>query len=92
LGKINKDLSVLLRKRRYIMFAKLFLDHPNSVNKGYFKHARFALLFSALLMIAAIAALVHAIIPAAFEKTASQIVRRLFEKSKTVEQSSKFSK
>lgn len=65
-----------------LMFAKLFLDHPKSVNEGYFEHARFALLFAILLMTAALAAFVHAIIPAACEKTASQIVQRLFEKSK----------
>ena len=29
-----------------LMFAKLFLDHPKSVNEGYFEHARFALLFA----------------------------------------------
>jgi ABC-type transporter MlaC component len=52
------------------------------VNEGYFEHARFALLFATLLMTAALAAFVHAIIPAVCEKTASQIVQRLFEKSK----------
>jgi len=46
-----------------VMFAKLFLDHPKSVNEGYFEHARFALLFAILLMTAALAAFVHAIIP-----------------------------
>ena len=65
-----------------LMFTKLFLDHPKSVNEGYFEHARFALLLATLLMTAALAAFVHAIIPAACEKTASQIVQRLFEKSK----------
>lgn len=64
------------------MFAKLFLDHSKSVNEGYFEHARFALLFAILLMTTALAAFLHAIIPAACEKAASQIVQRLFEKSK----------
>ena len=64
------------------MFAKLFLDHPRAVNEGYFEHARFALGFSLLLTVAAFATLVHALIPAVFEKTASTLVRRLYEKTK----------
>ena len=50
--------------------------------KQYFEHARFALGFSLLLTVAAFAALVHALIQAVFEKTASTLVRRLYEKAK----------
>lgn len=52
------------------------------MSEGYFEHARFALGFSLLLTVAAFAALVHALIPAVFEKTASTLVRRLYEKTK----------
>ena len=58
----------------------LFIDHPASVNETYFEHLRFALSFALLLAGAAFAALVHAIIPALFEKTASQIIRKLFHR------------
>ncbi len=55
----------------------LFLDHPSSVDETYFEHMRFAGSFAFWLLVAGTAALVHALIPAACEKTASNIVRRL---------------
>ena len=57
--------------------ATLFLDHPASVNETYLAHMRFAFGFSFWLGVAAIAALIHAIIPAMCETTASRILRRL---------------
>lgn len=59
------------------MFARLFLDHPAKVEETYFEHMCFALRFAALLAAAMGAALVHAVIPCLFEKTASQIIARL---------------
>ena len=59
------------------MIARLFLDHPRSVEESYFEHARFAAGFGLTLMAAGAAALVHAIIPALFETTASRLIRRL---------------
>ena len=61
------------------MFARLFLTHPASVDETYLEHARFALGFSLRLFAAAGAALVHAIVPALFEKTASTIVADLYQ-------------
>jgi hypothetical protein len=63
------------------MLRKLFLDHPQSVDEGYFEHALFASRFSLTLFAAAFAALVHAVLPFMFEKTASQIVARLYAKT-----------
>ncbi len=60
---------------------KLFLEHPTSVEESYGEHARFAFGFAFKLFIAAFAALVHAIVPAMFEKTASTIVRSLYERT-----------
>jgi uncharacterized protein DUF6356 len=60
------------------MFAKLFLDHPNSVDETFGQHFMFAFGFSMTLFAAAFAALIHAFIPAAFEKTAGNIIRRLY--------------
>ncbi|WP_432450186.1 DUF6356 family protein [Aliiroseovarius marinus] len=63
------------------MFKQTFLDHPHSVDETYLQHARFAAGFSFWLFVAAGAALVHALIPAAFEKTASRITARLYAKT-----------
>lgn len=60
--------------------AVLFLDHPATVNESYLQHMRFALGFAFWLSIAAIAALVHAAIPALCETTASRILKRLTAK------------
>lgn len=57
--------------------ARIFLSHPASVNEGYFQHMRFALGFAGLLCLAAGAALVHALVPALCQTTASCIVHRL---------------
>lgn len=60
----------------------LFLDHPRSVGESYTQHAVFAASFSARLLVAGLAALIHAFIPALFEKTASRIVAELYEKTR----------
>jgi len=60
---------------------RLFTDHPSSVDETYFEHMLFASRFSAKLLGAALAALVHAILPFLFEKTASTIVRQLYERT-----------
>lgn len=60
------------------MIARLFHDHPASVNESYLEHARFAAGFAFWLLAAGLAALVHALLPFAFEKTASNIIRRLY--------------
>ncbi|SFR58954.1 hypothetical protein SAMN04488005_3073 [Yoonia tamlensis] len=59
------------------LFATLFLDHPGSVNETYLGHMRFALGFGFWLGVAAMAALVHAFVPALCETTASRILKRL---------------
>ena len=58
-------------------FARIFLDHPQSVEESYFEHMRFAGRFSLRLFGAGCAALVHAVIPCLFEKTASQMIREM---------------
>ena len=63
------------------MFAKVFLDHPAKVEETYFEHARFAGSFSLKLFAAAGAALVHAIIPCLFEKTASRMIADMYDKT-----------
>ena len=56
---------------------RLFTDHPATVNETYFGHMKFAFGFAFWLGVAAVAALVHAIIPALCETTASRILTRL---------------
>ena len=57
--------------------ADLFTDHPATVNETYLGHMRFALGFGFWLAVAAMAAVVHALIPALCETTASRILGRL---------------
>ena len=59
---------------------RVFLDHPNSVEESYFEHFRFALGFSGTLLVAAFAAMLHAFIPAACEKTASKCINDLHKR------------
>ncbi|MCJ8308937.1 MAG: hypothetical protein HRU27_10605 [Rhizobiaceae bacterium] len=59
------------------MINKVFFDHPASVEENYFEHMIFAGRFALLLLGAAGAALVHAIIPCLFEKTASNLIRKM---------------
>lgn len=59
------------------VFARVFTDHPATVHETYLGHMRFALGFAFWLAVAAIAALIHAVIPALCESTASRILHRL---------------
>lgn len=62
------------------LFARIFMDHPATVDETYFEHMRFALTFWFWLSIAAFCAFVHAFIPVLFETTASRILNRLHAK------------
>jgi hypothetical protein len=62
------------------MFGSLFLDHPRSVDESYFEHLLFAGGFALRLLGAGLAALVHAMIPCLFEKTASQMITQMHDK------------
>ena len=63
------------------MIQRVFLDHPAKVDETFFQHMFFAAKFSGLLFLAASAALVHALVPCLFEKTASRIVAQLYAKT-----------
>ncbi|MDW3225698.1 MAG: DUF6356 family protein [Paracoccaceae bacterium] len=62
------------------MIQRIFLSHPATVDETFLQHMWFAMTFSASLFAAAGAALVHAFIPCLFEKTASRIITRLYER------------
>lgn len=63
------------------MITRMLFDHPASVDESYGEHARFAFGFSLKLFAAASAALVHAVIPGLFEKTASRIIADLYART-----------
>lgn len=58
--------------------AQAFTQHPASVDETYFQHLCFAGTFSLKLFGAGLAALVHAILPFLFEKTASNAIRAMY--------------
>jgi len=59
---------------------RLFLSHPERVDETYGEHFSFALGFALRLIGAGLAALVHAIIPCLFEKTASRMIADMHER------------
>lgn len=59
----------------------LFTAHPASVDESFGEHFLFAMKFALMLFAAAGAALVHAILPFMFEKTASRIIAKLYAKT-----------
>ncbi|MEM7214872.1 MAG: DUF6356 family protein [Pseudomonadota bacterium] len=58
----------------------MLFEHPQSVDETYFEHLRFAAAFSAGLFVAALAALVHAVIPSLCERTASRKIAELHDR------------
>ncbi|MDA3858070.1 MAG: DUF6356 family protein [Roseovarius sp.] len=63
------------------MISKVFLDHPKSVDETYLEHARFAGGFGLKHFAAGFAALIHALVPAMFEKTASRMIAEMYAKT-----------
>ncbi|HAW48520.1 hypothetical protein C6W92_13840 [Roseovarius sp. A46] len=63
------------------MLSRLFLDHPRSVDESYTEHAAFAGWFALRLFAAGGAALIHAIIPCVFERTASRMIAEMHAKT-----------
>jgi hypothetical protein len=54
-----------------------FTRHPAAVDETYFQHAGFAARMGLTLVAAGAAALIHGLLPFAFETTASRLIRRL---------------
>ncbi len=65
---------------RQSLLDRWFLAHPASVDESYWKHMRFAFGFAFWLIVAGMAALLHAVVPALCETTASSILRRLTQR------------
>lgn len=62
------------------MFRRLFLDHPASVDESYSEHFRVAAGFGVSLLIGALGAFVHALIPAFCQRTGSNTVKTLHKR------------
>ena len=71
-------MPTLSRTNGRVGIVKASCDHMDSVNETYLEHMRFAGLFGFRLLGAAFAAFAHAIVPAWFEKTASNMVRSMY--------------
>ncbi|MEM8803315.1 MAG: DUF6356 family protein [Pseudomonadota bacterium] len=61
------------------MIHSIFTRHPASVGESYFQHAVFAGRFAGRLFAAGGAALLHAVVPCLFEKTASRMIAEMYE-------------
>lgn len=62
------------------MIDRYFLAHPRTVDEGYVAHMRHSLFFARHLLTAGLAALVHAFLPALFERTGSTRVAMLHDR------------
>ena len=62
------------------MFTRLFLDHPRSVGESYLEHQRHAFGFGISLLGAALACLVHSLVPGLFVRTGSEAITRLHDR------------
>lgn len=56
----------------------LFTKHPHSIGETYGQHLRFAAGIGGALVVAGAAALVHAVFPFWFERTASRAIQDLY--------------
>lgn len=59
------------------MIRRLFLDHPRSVNEGYFAHMAMASGFGWTMLRASGACFVHALVPGLCVKTGSTLIQQL---------------
>jgi len=60
------------------MLHRWFAAHPRSVGETYAEHFGIAVRFGLALLSAGIACLLHALVPALFERTGSRTVKRLY--------------
>ena len=56
---------------------RAFTEHPASVGESYWQHLAFALGFAVRLLLAGLAALVHALLPFLFKTTVSRLIAEM---------------
>jgi Family of unknown function (DUF6356) len=59
---------------------KYFNQHLQDVGESYFQHGRHAAGFAALMFLGSLACLGHAIFPFLFQRTGSDVIRRLHDR------------
>lgn len=59
---------------------RLFTDHPRSVGESYAEHFMAATSFGIPMITAGMACVLHGIFPFLFEKTGSNLVRKLYDR------------
>ena len=59
---------------------KFFNQHLRDVGESYFQHGRHAAGFAALMFLGSLACLGHAIFPFLFQRTGSDVIRRLHDR------------
>lgn len=64
------------------MIDRLFRAHPRTVGESYIEHAAIAGRFGGEMVVGGVACIVHAVVPAFFERTASETVKRLYGRMK----------
>lgn len=62
------------------MLDKMFLSHPRAVGESYGEHFAVASGFGAKMVAGGIACMVHAVIPAWFERAGSDTIKTLYAK------------
>jgi len=62
------------------MFRRIFLDHPASVDESYGEHFRVAAGFGWAMLLGALGAFVHALVPALCQRTGSNTVKTLHKR------------
>jgi hypothetical protein len=60
------------------MIKRLFLAHPRSVGESYSEHAATAFRFGVAMVTGGMACMIHALVPALFQRSASDRVKRLY--------------
>ena len=60
------------------MMQRWFADHPRSVGESYAEHFRAAARYGLAMVSGGLACLLHALVPALFERTGSRTVKRLY--------------
>ena len=65
------------------IWQRIFVDHLKSVDQTYIQHMCVAGWFFSRLLAASCAALIHAIIPCLFEKTAGRMIEEMYARITT---------
>ena len=60
---------------------RAFTEHPAAVGESYWQHLTFAAGFAVRLLLAGLAALVHAVLPFLFKTTASRLIAEMARKT-----------